>query len=82
VNKPLELPLLYGTIAYRMMLAHNSMRGFRTVWMPPDYKLEWVRVPWSRGDTSDRAQPWWLRCAQRPWRFFMSVAPSAPGPVN
>ena len=70
MNKPLELPLLYGTIAYRMMLAHNSMRGFRTVWMPPDYKLEWVRVPR------------WLRCAQRPWRFFMSVAPSAPGPVN
>jgi hypothetical protein len=41
----LELPFLYGTVAYRMMLAHNLMCGFRKAWMPPDYKLEWVRVP-------------------------------------
>jgi hypothetical protein len=35
---------LYGTIAYRMMLAANERRGWRTVWSNGQDELLWTRV--------------------------------------
>jgi hypothetical protein len=39
-----DLHPLYGTIAYRMMLAANAVHGWRTVFTPPNYRLAWIRV--------------------------------------
>ena len=36
-------PELYGTIAYKMMLAQNRLASFRTVWGMNG--LEWCRTP-------------------------------------
>lgn len=36
---------MYGTTAYRMMLAANARSGFKTVFMGPGIELSWIRVP-------------------------------------
>lgn len=40
----MKFPPMYGTLAYRMMLAANRAHGYITVWAPPDYVLTWARI--------------------------------------
>jgi hypothetical protein len=37
------MPQLYGTIAWKMMLAHNAINHYRPVWSDDEF-FEWARV--------------------------------------